>query len=263
MFRKATFLLLIAGLLTVTFSCNGYQKTLKSSNNELKYETAIDLYEAGNFTKALQFFDILRAIHRGTPKGELLTYYTANCYFQLKDYNIASYYYKQYTQLYPRGEHVKEAAFTSAYCNYLDSPRSTLDQTSTYTALKELQDYIDQYPKDSRVKEATRLMDDLRDKLEIKDYEIAKMYYRMESYQAAIRSFENLMEDYPDTDFREEIMYYITKAYYEYAEKSIYTKKKIRYEKTIESYNNLKNQFPESNYLKEVESISANARKHI
>ncbi|PLX11329.1 MAG: outer membrane protein assembly factor BamD [Marinilabiliales bacterium] len=263
MFRKATFILLIAGLMIVTFGCNGYQKILKSSNNELKYETAIDYYEKGNFNRALQFFDILRAVHRGTPKGELLTYYTANCYFQMKDYNIASYYYKQYTQLYPRGEHVKKAAFTSAYCNYLDSPRSSLDQTSTFTALKELQNYIDMYPNDDKVEEATRLMDELRDKLEIKDYDIAKLYYYMDSYQAAITSFENILEDYPDTDYQEDILYYITKAYYKYAEKSIYTKQKDRYEKTVEAYNNLMQLYPESKYLKEVENISDNARKNL
>lgn len=263
MFKKASYILLFAGLLTLTFSCNGYQKTLKSGNNELKYETAVDLYESGNFNKALQFFDILRAIHRGTEKGEQLTYYTANCYFQLKDYNIASYYYKQYVQLYPRGENVQEAAFNSAYCNYLDSPRSTLDQTSTFAALKELQLYIDLYPKDSRVEEATRLMDDLRDKLEVKDYDIAKLYYRMESYQAAITSFENLIDDYPDTDYREEVLFYITMAYWDYAEKSIYTKKKERYEGTVEAYNNLLHLYPESKYLKDVEQINENARKYI
>ena len=263
MFRKAVYILLFASLLIVTISCDGYKKTLKSGNNELKYETAIDLYEKGNFNKALQFFDILRAIHRGTAEGEQISYYTPNCYFQLKDYNIASYYYKQYTQLYPRGEHVQEAAFYSAYCNYLDSPKSSLDQTSTFAALKELQLYIDLYPNDSRVEEATRLMDDLRDKLEVKDYNIAKLYYRMESYQAAITSFNNLLEDYPDTDYREEVLFFITKAYYDYAEKSIYTKKKERYEETVEAYNNLLYLYPESEYLKEVESININARKYI
>lgn len=263
MFRKALIFLLFVGLLTVTISCDSYKKTLKSGNNELKYETAMDLYEEGDFNKALQFFDILRAVNRGTEKGEILTYYTANCYFQLKDYNIASYYYKQYTQQYPRGEHVQESAFYSAYCNYLDSPMSSLDQTSTFIALKELQLYIDMYPNDSRVEEATRLMDDLRDKLEVKDYNIAHLYYRMQSYQAAITSFENLLDDYPDTDYREDVLYYITKSYYEYAEKSIYTKRKLRYEETIEAYNNLKHLYPESKYLKDVEVLNQSARKNI
>ncbi len=239
----------------VSLSCKNYQKTLKSGNNELKYETGIDLYEKGDFNKALQFFDILRAIYRGSERGEKLTYYTANSYFQMKDYQIAAYYYKQYVQMYSRGEHAEESAFLSAYCNFLDSPRYSLDQNSTHLALRELQAYIDMYPRSERVAEATRLMDELRAKLEMKDFKVAMLYYKMESYQAAITSFEGVMDDYPDTENKEVILYYITKAYYEYAENSIYKKKMERYEKTIESYNNLKYLFPESEYLPKVEKI--------
>lgn len=263
MFRKGIFYLLVTGLLVLSFSCQNYTKLLKSANNDLKYETGIDLYEKGDFTRALQFFDLLRSINRGTEKGEKLTYYTANCYFQLKNYEIASYYYKQYQQMYPRGSHSEEAAYLSAYCQYLSSPPSSLDQTNTHTALTELQMFIDKYPKSDKVPEANQLMDKLRHKLETKDYNIAMLYYKMQDYQAAITAFEDLLDDYPDTDYRESILYYTTKAYYEYAEKSILKKKKERYEKTVEAYNNLKYLFPESKHLKEVESYNIKARKHL
>ena len=263
MLKKFRFIILIIGLLAISFGCKSYNKTLKSTNNELKYETGVDLYEKGDFNKALQFFDVLRAVYRGNERGEELTYYTANSYFQLKNYEIASHYYKQYAQTYPMSDKAEEAYFLSAYCNYLGSPRPSLDQSYTYLALKELQEYIDMYPKSSRVAEANKLMDDLRKKLEIKSYKIGKLYYRMEDFQAAITSFENLLDDYPDTEFQEEILYYITKAYYTYAEKSIYAKRMERYEKTVESYNNLVFHYPESKYIKEVESINMNARSKI
>lgn len=263
MLKKALYILLIVGILIFSYSCKSYNKTLKSANNELKYETGIDLYENGDFNKALQFFDVLRAVYRGTDRGETLAYYTANCYFQLKNYEIASHYYKQYAQMYPMAEKAEEASFLSAYCNYLASPRPTLDQSNTFLALKELQLYIDMYPKSTRVDEANKLMDDLRKKLEVKNYNIGKLYYRMEDFQAAITSFQNLLEDYPDTEFKEEVLYYIAKAYYVYAEKSVYSKKEERYEKTVEAYNNLLFLYPESEYLKEVESINENARNKL
>ncbi|MCB2207575.1 MAG: outer membrane protein assembly factor BamD [Bacteroidetes bacterium] len=263
MFKKALYTLLVVGTLIFSYSCKSYNKTLKSANNELKYETGIDLYENGDFNKALQFFDVLRAVYRGTDRGQELAYYTANCYFQLKNYEIASHYYKQYAQMYPMSDKAEEASFLSAYCNYLASPRPTLDQSNTFLALKELQLFIDMYPKSSKVDEANKLMDDLRNKLEIKNYNIGKLYYRMEDFQAAITSFQNLLEDFPDTEYKEEILYYITKAYFVYAEKSIYTKKLERYEKTIEAYNNLLFLYPESEYLREVESINENAREKL
>lgn len=260
MFKRASVFAFIIGLLFVTSSCKNYSKLLKGTNNDLKYETAIDLYEKGDFNKALQFFDILRAVYRGTDKSEKLTYYTANCYFQTKRYTIASYYYKQYGQMFPRGDKAEEASFLSAYCNYLSSPPASLDQSTTKTALTELQLFIDTYPNSSRVDEANRLMDNLREKLEQKDYRICKLYYHMEDYQAAITSFENLLDDYPDTDYQEEILYYITRAYYEYAKKSVLNKKQERFEKTVEAYNNLLYLYPDSKYLKDVSDINEEAR---
>ena len=85
----------------------------------------------------------------------------------------------------------------------------------------------------------------------------------MGDYQASITSFESLLDEYPDTDFKESILYSITKAYYTYAENSIYSKKGERYEKTIESYNNLLFLFPESGYLDEVIIIKDKAHENI
>ncbi len=263
MFKKSIFLTLITGIVLFGVSCKNYNKILKSGNNELKYEVGVDLYEQGDFNRALQIFDILRAVNRGNEKGEKLTYYTANCYFQMKDYQIASYYYNQYVQSYPRSEFAQESAFMSAYCNYLESPRPSLDQTSTYTALKELQNFIDMYPNSEKVSEATRLMDELRHKLEVKQYHVACLYDKMGDYQAAITSYENLIDDYPDTDFKESVLYSIAKAYYAYAEKSVYLKKEERYEKTIEACNNLAYLYPESEYIDEVNKINQRAHQSL
>ncbi len=263
MFKKITYSALLIVILAFSSGCNSYQKVLKTGSNEDKYETGLDLYEKGDYNKALQFFDILRAVYRGTEKGEKLTYYTANCYYNMNDYEIASYYYKQYMQMYPRGEKAEECAYMSAYCSYKSSPEPRLDQTNTYKALTEFQMFIDMFPNSPKVEEANKLMDELRHKLETKDYNIALLYYKMESYQAAITSFENLLDDYPDTEYREDILYHMVKAYFEYAEKSIYSKRKERFEKTVETYNTLKYFFPDSKYLKDLEEIEIKARKNL
>jgi outer membrane protein assembly factor BamD len=85
----------------------------------------------------------------------------------------------------------------------------------------------------------------------------------MQDFQAAITSFENLIDDYPDTDYKEEILYYTVKAYYDYAEKSISSKKQERYEKTVEAYNNLLYLYPDSKYVKDVSHINDEARSHL
>ncbi|MBN2639928.1 MAG: outer membrane protein assembly factor BamD [Bacteroidales bacterium] len=264
MLKKASiYLLLLAAVLIYLPGCKNYQKVLKSPDNELKYNTAVDLYESGHFKKAITFFDLVRTFYQGTKKGEHITYYTANSYFQIKDYQLASYYFKQYQQMYPRGKNSEEAAYLQAYCTYLRSPRFELDQTISYQAMSELKSFINNYPNSDKVSKARDLIAKLQFKQEEKDYNIALLYYKMGSYEAAITSFQNLLDDYPDSKSKELYLYYIGKTYFEYAEKSIPEKQKERYEKMVEAYNNLLYLYPDSKYLKELKPLSEKAMTYL
>jgi len=256
--------MLFVGFILVSMvftSCSNYNKLLKSTDNETKFEAAVDYFERKDYNRALELFDLLQAAYRGTAKGEDISYYTAYCYYNLKDYTVASYYFKRYVQSYPKYARAEECLFMSAYCYYLDSPRYSLDQTNTYMAISELQLFTDTYPNSERVAEANELIDNLREKLELKHFRISIMYYRMRDYMAAITSFENLLKNYPDTERREEILQYMTLAYFEFAENSIPEKKRERYESAVEAYNNLLYLYPESEYLADLKEIDTKARQ--
>jgi outer membrane protein assembly factor BamD len=85
----------------------------------------------------------------------------------------------------------------------------------------------------------------------------------MEDYQAAIVSFENMLKEYPDTDFKEEILYKIIKSYYMYAMKSVTEKKKERYESAVKAYFDFVSLYPESKYLKEVQDMKEKVTREL
>ncbi|MFA8449580.1 MAG: outer membrane protein assembly factor BamD [Bacteroidales bacterium] len=268
MVRKKLFtvfnLSLLALVVIIVFSsCSNFKKVLKSPDNELKYKTALELYEKGDYSRALQLFDILLPVYRGTSKAETIYFDYAYCYYNQKDYLLASYFFKRYTQLYPNNKNTEEAAFKAAYCYYLDSPKYSLDQENTNEALKELQKFVNTYPTSEKVAECNKLMDELRAKLEKKAFEIAILFYHMESYAAAVKSFENLLADFPEVENKEDILFYIFKSYYEYAYKSVEEKKKERFESSLEAYNNLIYLFPDSKYVKEASVKSENVKKEL
>lgn len=183
---------------SLTFSsCSKYQKLLKSTDNDLKYETAMDLFEKKDYNRALELFDLLQAVYRGTSRGEEIGFNMAYCYYYQKDYTLAAYYFKRHAQTYPNTPRAEEALFMNAYCYYLDSPRPSLDQANTHLAIKELQEFINTYPRSERVARSNELIDNLRDKLELKDFNIAMLYYRMRDYQAAITTFQNILKNTP------------------------------------------------------------------
>ncbi len=47
---------------------------------------------------------------------------------------------------------------------------------------------------------------------------------------------KNILKDFPDSQHKEEILYYILESYFNYAVNSIADKKKDRFDKAIESY---------------------------
>ncbi|MBM3405256.1 MAG: outer membrane protein assembly factor BamD [Bacteroidetes bacterium] len=244
--------LLLAGLMLaiLTPSCK-FQKLLKSTDSEKKYEMAVNYYNAKDYSRALQIFDQLIGVYRGTEKIDKIYYYYAYCYYEQEDFILASYYFKRYTENFPRGKFAEECSFMSAYCTYLDSPDFKLDQTNTYQAIKDLQLFINTFPESKRLDTCNQLIDQLRSKLEMKAFRIANMYLKMEEYLAAITSYNNILKEFPDTKNAEEIQFLLVKSYYFYGTQSIYSKKKERLEAVIRNYNFLQLSYPNSKFLKE------------
>jgi len=262
MIRKSILPLILFSILLLS-SCSKYQKLLKSSDNDLKYEQAIKFYEKKDYYRALQLFDQLNAFFKGTEKAERIAYYYAYCYYNQDDYLMGSYYFKRFATNYPKSPYSEECAYMAAYCNYQESPRSSLDQTSTHDAIKELQLFINMYPASEKVAKANTLIDELRAKLEKKAYDIGLLYYKMYDFKAAIVTFKNVIKDFPDTPHREDLLYYILKSNFKYASKSIDTKRKERFTATIEAYDDLVSSFPKSVYLKEAHSMQKEAQNEI
>jgi outer membrane protein assembly factor BamD len=260
-FNRLKILLLLVVLVMV--SCGKHQKLIKSTDNEAKYAAAIDYFEKKDYYRALQLFQQLINFYQGTEKAEKMQYYYAYCYYHQEDYVLASYYFKRFVNNYPRSPLAEEAMFMNAYCYFLDSPVSSLDQTNTYNAIKELQLFINLYPKSVRIKEANDLIDQLRAKLQRKDMDIANLYLKMKQYEAAIYSYKNILRDYADTDYKEDILFAIFKSYFNYAENSIPSKQDERYQLALDSYNELIFQFPETKFMKETKNMNRIVMNHI
>lgn len=244
-------------------SCSPFQKLLKSSDNELKYTKAIELYEKGKYTQAQQLFEQIQSFYKGTDKAEKIAYYTANCYYKQHDYVLGGYYFKAFSTNFSISIYAEEALYLSAYCNYLESPRSSLDQSSTREAISSLQLFINQYPKSSRVTECGKLIDELRSKLEKKDIDIAMLYYRMSDYKASVVSLNNVLKDFPDTKSKEKILFSILDAKYQYAINSVYDKRRERLLAASDAYEEYIAGFPVGEYSSKASTIKKNISKEL
>lgn len=236
-------------------SCTGYNKLLKSDDYELKYEKAFEYYAEGDYTRTITLLEQLIPVYRGTERFEELQYYYAYCQYNVKDYVLAGYYFRNFARTFPNSEYAEECQFMNAYCYYLESPRPSLDQESTYNAINEFQLFITQYPNSERADDCNRLIDDMREKLAEKSFISAKLYYNLEYYKSAITALRSSLQEFPATKYREEIKYMIVESAFLYAENSIPDKQAERYEAMQKEYSIFIEEFPESEYKRKVERM--------
>ena len=261
--KKIACLLLLV-LSTFAFSsCSEYNKVLKSSDPAYKFTKAVEYYEDSRCYQALPLFEELIASVRGTQRAEEAYYYFAKTHYCVKDYYIANYYLKNFVKTFPTSQYAEECLFESAMCSYNLSPIYSLDQTDTRIAIDEFQLFIDRYPNSQLRDSCNRMVDQLRQKLERKSFEVAKLYVTTERYRSASSALENALKEYPDTPYREEILYLMVEANYLYAEGSIDEKKIARYMETIDSYYKFVANFPGSKMLKKAETYFIEAEKEI
>lgn len=239
----------------LTCDCSGYNRMLKNSDYNRKFKCALQFYKNKKYDKALPLFEELTPLKKGTTDGEICAFLYAFCNFHVEDYESASFFFMIFNKSYPFSERAEEAAYMVAYCAYLSSPDYSLDPTNTYRAIQELQLFIDRYPTSTRIPKCNELIDKLRGKLETKDFKVAKQYYKMRQYKSAIAAFKTLLNEYPETEYREECIYLTIKAAYYYAEDSFESKKYERYKIAVDNYLTFKDKYPQSSYLGELTAL--------
>lgn len=244
------FFLLLLGLST---GCNSYQKMLNNPDMVAKYKAAEAYYDSGEYRRANRLFEQLLPAYRGKPQAQRIQFFFANTYLEIKDYYLAAYQFESFANSYPQSDRVDAAKFLAAKCYYLLSPRYSLDQKNTIEAMDRLQIFIDNYPQSDYMEEANAYIQELQTKLEKKDFEIAKQYYTIRDYKAAISATENFISSYPGTPFREDALYYKFLSSYEIAINSIITKKLERLNITKELYSTILRYYPETLFLDDLD----------
>lgn len=263
MLKKYIPLLLLSVILCSALSSCKFQRLLKSGDNEKKYNAAIKYYEKKDYFHALQLFEELISVYKGSARSENMYYYFARCYYETGEYPTAAYHFNNFTLTFPNSTYAEEAQFMNAFCYFKDSPTYSLDQTNTFDAIRQFQLFVNKYPQSSKIPECNNYIDKLRFKLEYKSYQNAKLYYRTGNYSAAVVAFGNVMKDFPATQYKEDCLYLSVKSAYLYAQNSIETKKYERFKNAIENYYKLVDFFPTSSYIKEAESIFIECQSEI
>ena len=259
---KRTIFSVILGLIILLSACkSNFEKVRTNPDPDFLIQKAFEYYEAGEYNKAQTLFELVINGLRGKTEAEKVYFSYAYTHFYQEKYILASYYFKNFVATYGNSPLKEEAEFMSAYSYYKLSPIYRLEQSNTLKAIDGFQIFVNTYPNSERVAECNRLIDEMRIKLEQKEFSIGQLYYDTKQYQSATRVFENMIKDYPDSKDHENIRHLIVKSAYLLAENSVYEKKRERFQDVVIKAGDFIKKYPKSNKTKEVENFLIDARR--
>ncbi len=255
--------LLLTFLLLLLLGCGGYERLLKSADSNLKYKKAFEYYHKGDYAKAGTLFDQIASFFRGTTKADSVYFFQAMTYFKQNDYILAGHAFKTFSDTYGNSPFAEEATFYVGYCYYLTSPRPELDQTDTYQAIQSFRLFMIRYPNSDRKKKCEEMIAEMRDKLVEKSFISARLYFDLEDYKASIVALNNSLTEYPESKYREDILFLILRSNYMLAVNSIVSKQKERFQSAVDEYYSFITEFPESKYRKEADRIFESSSRYL
>ena len=259
--RTKLLLLALAALLLLPSCKTQYDAILYGSDTDAKYKLAFELYEAKKYAKAAEVFESLSVVLRGTPQDDTVQFYWGLSNYRYGDYTTAASNLEQFISVFPLSPFNEDARFIYLDCLYHSTYRYELDPMPTRRALQEMAVFQIERPTSKFHDDVANMMDDLYNRLELKAYKGAWLYYHMEDYLAAHYALKNVLKENADNRYREEILYYTAMSAYKYALNSVESKQRERYLVFVDDYFNLLSEYPDSKYTKEVESLYNKVQK--
>ncbi len=261
--RLKTLLITLMALVALASCKTEYSALLEGNDIPAKYAKAFELFEAKKYARAAEMFESLTVLTSGLPQDDTVQFYWGLSNYKYGDYITAEGNLEKFVDVYPASPFTEQAKFLRLDCLYRSTYRYELDQQPTYKAMTAISQFILENKGSEYIPRCREMLDDLKDRLELKAYKGAWLYYHMEDYLAAHYALKNVLKENADNRYREEILYYTAMSSYKYAFNSVPSKQRERYMTFVDDYFNIISEFPENEHRRELDGLYAKAQKYI
>ncbi len=201
-------LLLVNFTWSLIFSSCYKPPPLEEMEPEEMYHHLRLLYERGRYLEASDGFNYFTLNYSGHALVDSSQYFIAQAHFNMKEYLISVDAFEELVRRFPNSKLVAESMFMVGRCYWEMSPRYSLDQEYTHSAIDALQSFIDYFPDHQEMAlEAQGYIGKCREKLARKHYSNGIIYLKMKQYGAASIYFRGVINQYYDTRWAADATY--------------------------------------------------------
>lgn len=206
---------------------------------DMLYKEGEQFYKDGDYEDAIAQWKKVKETFQSpqlTTKAELGI---ADAYFQNKDYIEAAAGYEDFRKLHPKHPQADYALYRQGMSYFKQIHGIDTDQTPVKNAQITFDSYLKLYPAGAQLAEVQEMQRDCRDKQLQYEIYVGRFYLKTDAYKAAIGRFEESLKMFADLARRDEVLYYLGKAYLEDGQK----------EKGREILGQLIREFPRSAFI--------------
>lgn len=234
-------------------ACGGSSSTVSSGQEA--FNRGVEAFDRGKHARAVDHFRTALDFGRTSDFADDAQLYLARSYAGSKQYLLAGNEFTRFIEFYRTDPRIEAAAFERIQAYAALSPNFTLDQTDTRRAIQYIEQFQREYPESDKAIEAAELRGELRARLARKKYETARLYARREYYEAAVIAFQSVLEEYPESEYADDALLGALENQVLFADNSVPSRQKERYDEAIRIYNQLISIFPSSPYLSDAEAL--------
>lgn len=206
-------LLLVIALMSIG-GCGGKKNLAYLSSEELFTEGKA-LFEQQKYIKAVEYFQTIIYNFPGESVVDTAQYFLGLSYFEADEYELAQVEFNRLVVNYPSSVYFPHSIFMKAVCYFEGTPdHYGLDQSDLYTAIKQFEDFIIDFPESELVPDAQQYILTAKTRLAHKFYNGAVVYERKGVYKSAIIYFQKVIDDYTDTEYADDAAYGIARMEY-------------------------------------------------
>ena len=169
-----------------------------------RFDKAMGYFDRGKYPRAKDEFDYIIMTDPGSKIANESQYYMAEALFQMEEYSDASISFDRYVRFSPNYTKIEKSRYRICECAILSSNAYQREQSQTHRALEQLQMFIEDFPESDLIRDAEIGILELRIKLAQKDFEVGRMYLKLEEYESALIYFRSVLNNYYDTSFADD-----------------------------------------------------------
>jgi len=160
-------------------------------------DEAIGELEAKRYRQAEDRFTVIIFNFPGSRQASDAQYYLAETYFRSQDYLMAQTEFDFYVRNFPNGRFQEEATYKLAVSYLRSSPGHVRDQSRALKAREIIDQFLESYPDSPLRPEAEKLLGDIGERLALREFDAARLYYTSGEYRSALAYYNYVSETYP------------------------------------------------------------------